>query len=934
MSAARFYSNYPGTDLAALAAQFILARVERDRLPEAVVLVPTRRAALSLREAFRQWAGEQTVLLPRMVSLADVGEELLTLLGHQALPVLQAIPPAMSSALRHYLLTAQVIQFEEARGGDSRIEHAMQMAEYLAELQDRCTRAGVALTKDRLHDLFPRDYATHWQQSLAFLNIVGEAWPAIEDAYGQISGAAHEVRVLQALTEAWASAPPSYPVFAVGSTASQPATAGLLSTIAGMEQGYVMLPGLDPRMEPQAWESVHESHPYFYLKQLLDANHVALRDVVPLGPCPSHCSIWLDALCRVEAMGQWRAQQAEPARFAPVRVAACQHAEEEARVIALLMREGLENPTARIALVTPDESLMARVAVLLGQFGLVPNRLSHGTLADTQTGAVLVALMEAVAAPESTRALMHLLRHPLVQLGDAASWPAWLDMFERASRGIKRHSVGQLPALAPVLRETAAYRQLQTLVRDMADLSRARLSASQWVERLSALLEKTAPLPGSGQEKVLDALEQCAGGDLLGKLDQRGFSALLEQALSPNWRGPQFGAHPQLVMLTPVEARLQSFDRVILGNMTERVWPGMYGQSPWLNRAQQDELGLPGVAEHSTLMAHDVLMHGSAGEVFLTYPQRDAGSPVARSRYLERLLALAEAQGLSVSTLDAAGYGAMALARFNAPFTPESEPYPRPSQRPAMLPASQLDLIVSDPFSIYARSILGLQPLQELDAEPEPRDFGSIAHKALQQLAGYWNEQGHAPDASVMQQMVEQALRDFSDRPAVRLFWTRRLMQALLFVNAQEAQRRGRVESEVPMEQAVATAHGAITLHGRIDRLEGAVVVDYKTGKPPSARDIEQGKALQLLAYALLLGEQGATVESLEYWGLPAGKREGRVEQFAWTPDKAADMTAKLHRLLDEFMDPTRALLARPISGTDAFDNDYDGISRYDEWAG
>lgn len=934
MNAARFYSNYPGTDLAALSAQFILDRVGRAHLADAVVLLPTRRSAIALRAAFRQLAGDDTVLLPRMVSLADVGDELLGLLGHEALALLQAVPPAMNQGLRHYLLTAQVMQFEEARGGDTRIEHAMQMAEYLADLQDRCTRAGIELTKEKLQALFPRDYATHWQQSLMFLNIVGDAWPAIETAYGQISGAAYEVRLLQALAQAWQAAPPNYPVFAVGSTASQPTTAALLSVIAGMEQGHVILPGLDPRIRDAAWREVHESHPYFHLKQLLDANAVAVQDVLPLGQAPAHCSIWLDALCRVEAMAQWRAQPAEAQRFSHLRLVACQHAEEEARVITLLMREGLENPAARIALVTPDESLMARVAAHLAQYGLIANRLSHGTLADTESGSVLMALMELISAPESVRVLVQLLRHPLVQLGDGESWPAWLDMFERAARGINRHHVGQLPLLSTILRETPAHGELLALVRAIADLARARLLPSQWVERLRAILEKAAPIAGSGQEKIAEALDQCGSADLLGKLDQRAFSALLAHALSPNWRGPQFGAHPQLVMLTPVEARLQSFDRVILGGMTEQRWPGVYGQSPWLNLAQQQELGLPGIAQHSTLMAHDILMHGSGGEVFITYPQREGAGPAARSRYIERLVALAQAQQLPASLLEAEDYPAMALARHATAFAPEPEPYPRPQQRPAMLPASMLDVLTSDPFSIYARIILGLKPLKVLDAEPEPRDFGAIAHGLLQQLASYWTEHGAGPDTATMHAMIEQALQDFSDRPAVRLFWTRRLAQAMAYVNVQEAQRRGAVQSEVAIEQALPTAHGALTLHGRIDRLEGGVIVDYKTGKPPTLADMEQGRALQLLAYALMLSERGIAVDALEYWGLPAGKRQGSRNTMAWTAEAATEMTQKLRGLLDELMNPDCPLLARPVSGSERFENDYDGISRYDEWAG
>lgn len=940
MSAARFYSNYPGTDLAALAAAFILERVGREALANAVVLLPTRRAGTALREAFRNIAGDDTLLLPQMISLADVGDELLTLLGAKALTVLGNISPAMSSARRQYLLASNVMFYERARferdraagrevsESSLRVEHALQLADYLADLQDRCTRAGIDLDSSKLRELVRGDYAEHWKESATFLDIVGSVWPGIEAEEGQITPAAHEVQLIDALRKSWASEAPSYPVFAVGSTASQPATAALLSTIAALEQGYVLLPGLDPRIDADAWNAVHESHPYYHLKHLLDANGVSAADVQPLGEAPAHCSIWLEALCRVEATGQWRIRSISAERFASVRTIACQHAEEEARVIALLMREGLEEPGKRIALITPDESLMARVAVQLEHYGVTPNRLSQCSLSETESGSLLVELMEWLAEPESVRPLLQLLRHRLVQLGDAEQWRGWIDLFEQESRGISSHAVGQLPRVPEVLRETPAYKTLHRVARIIGTLARERAVASMWVKQLQELLTAMAPVAGQARDKIDEALGQCASADLLGPLDLHGFDALLQQALDVRWRGPQFGAHPQLVMLTPVEARLQRFDRVILGNMVDRLWPGLYGQSPWLNLAQQAELGLPGIEQHATLIAHDVLMHGSCGEVFLTHPQREAGSPVARSRYLERLLALAEAQGIDPATLAASAYRALAEHRFDAPFSPALAPEPRPSERPTKLSVSLLDKAITDPFSIYAQAILGLRALEEVDAEPEPRDFGSLVHKALEELAHYWTAHGKGPASSELEAIATKALSDFEGRPAVQLFWSRRLMLALLYVNGREAERRGPVLAEHKIEQEITTAHGPLLLRGKIDRIEGGYLVDYKTGKPPEKHAVEQGQALQLLAYALMRTAQGNPVEGLEYWGMPSGKRGAEQR------DVALEFEDGLRRMLDQLMDPSTAFLARPGAGNERFDNDYDGISRYDEWAG
>ena len=43
--------------------------------------------------------------------------------------------------------------------------------------------------------------------------------------------------------------------------------------------------------------------------------------------------------------------------------------------------------------------------------------------------------------------------------------------------------------------------------------------------------------------------------------------------------------------------------------------------------AQQEALALPVPGEHVSLMAHDLLTLASMGEIFLSWPLREAGSP-------------------------------------------------------------------------------------------------------------------------------------------------------------------------------------------------------------------------------------------------------------------------------------------------------------------
>ena len=52
-------------------------------------------------------------------------------------------------------------------------------------------------------------------------------------------------------------------------------------------------------------------------------------------------------------------------------------------------------------------------------------------------------------------------------------------------------------------------------------------------------------------------------------------------------------AHPRVAILGLLEARLQSFDRVVLGALEETVWPQATDPGPWMSRAMRKQFGLP-----------------------------------------------------------------------------------------------------------------------------------------------------------------------------------------------------------------------------------------------------------------------------------------------------------------------------------------------------
>lgn len=923
------YTIPAGEPVARVAAQHLLQRHPADVFARMVVFVPTRRAVQVMRDAFSEVLEGKPALLPRMIPLADIDTQLLTLLGKRAFAVLAKILPAMPTSLQRYLLMEQVALYEKRHGTQVTLNHALKLTEALMALQEACARAGVQVTQEKLRMLYHADMADHWKQSFLFLGILTEHWPEVERERGMTIAACREVLLLHALADALEHEAPDFPVCVIGSTASQPATARLLQVIATMEGGEVILPGLPEAMDAAEWAAIAEGHPLFHLKQFVGEAKVKAF-------APFHNSIWLEALAPAEFIPQWSARAKVDATN--IRLIPCSQSEEEARVIALLLREGLERPDAHIALVTPDEGLMARVAVHMERYGITLDRLNAGTLASTESGSLWSLLVAAIAAPLRLLQLRELLHHPLLAI-DAEL----LNGLEAGWHGVNRRRAGQLPKHDAGLLSHADYRKLANLVQNISGLTHRKLRASEWVEQLRALLAPWVEQSGQAHEAVEECLEQLAHADGYGPIDIVDFSALLVERFSTKWRDAGLNAHPRIHLLTPVEARLQSFDRVILANMQDAQWPGIRAPNPWLNAAAEAALGLPSELEHISLMAHDVLMLASRGEIFLTYSLQDAGAPTRRSRFLERFVTLMATHGVNEEQLIAHEYLDWARALYTSDkFEPEAQAMPRPliTQRPRRIKVTDLDKLFTDPFSIYVRYVLGLKKLDEIDADPAASDFGQLAHKAVEALSTHWTSHARPASEAELVHIANHALRDFSERPNIDLFWRTRLMGGLRYVNGLEVERRRVpmvVKCEEPVEGSLVLDRGeTMTLYGRIDRLEtsakGATIIDYKTGDIPSGKAILEGKALQLMGYAMLIRAQ-QSVDSIEYWQLPklgdVGERlsvetDGLIEQ----------LEEKLKNALLEMLNEATPFLAHPYDPDPRFGNDYDGINRYDEWAG
>jgi len=137
------------------------------------------------------------------------------------------------------------------------------------------------------------------------------------------------------------------------------------------------------------------------------------------------------------------------------------------------------------------------------------------------------------------------------------------------------------------------------------------------------------------------------------------------------------------------------------------------------------------------------------------------------------------------------------------------------------------------------------------------------------------------------------------------------------------------------------------TLTARADRIEllhggGAAIIDYKTGTPPSDREIVVGFAPQLTLEAAMLkrgafkkagAEQADTLIHFKLGGAEGGKAKFFNPKDISVAEVVEAHFAGLKLLLAQFAKPETPYLSQPFPKFVGRGSDYDHLARLAEWA-
>ncbi|WP_420960518.1 double-strand break repair protein AddB [Brucella sp. IR073] len=894
-------------------------------LASATIYVPTRRAARALRSLLVERNPAKSAILPTIRPLGDVDED--AAIFEAGSRGFLDLLPAIGGAERLLLLARLVRPWRESLPAHVRAlfgnedvavpattADAIWLARGLADLMDQVETEGASWTE--LNRIAPDELADWWRVTLGFLDIVTRLWPDILAERQRSNPAAHRNRLIELEAERLRLHPPAGPVIAAGSTGSIPATAELISVIANLPNGAVVLPGLDRDLDPGAWEILGEKetspsifgHPQFGLAKLI--RHVGgLRgDVIHLGELPTDKRmrerIVSEALRPAETTDAWGGLVLDPAASASamrdVALIEAANEREEALAVALALRHAIENPDHTAALITADRDLARRVSVELARFGIEADDSGGRPLRDSQAAMLFRLLLETVFNPGDPVALLALAKHPLVNAGgERAHIRRAAETLELVAfrGGTGRASIADLPAFFDKkVAESAAlhYRPAwhETVSPAMLDEARALCVAlSEAVAPLLPLIEREEPVDmatvirlsvealenlardekgsvahlydGEAGEKFASFLRNLVAADSGLDFQPREWPAIADALISGETVKPRPGGHPRLFIWGALEARLQTVDTIVLGGLNEGAWPGKTRNDPFMSRPMKAALALEPPERRTGLAAHDFQMAMGMDRVILSRSQRSANAPTVPSRWLQRLATVLGPD--ETAALRARGAKYLQWAREvdtapDVPFVKRPEPKPPVEVRPKHFTVTEIETLRRDPYAIFAKKILRLRPLEPLIRDPAAAERGTLFHDIL----GAFTQSGIDPRGEGALAALLDLGRQFFDAAALpveieAVWWPRFAALAPEFLKWERERARDVAARHAEIAARALEIDGrGITLSGRADRIDllrdgTAEIIDYKTGSTPSRRQAHVLLSPQLALEAALL---------------------------------------------------------------------------------
>lgn len=894
------------------------------------IILPTKRAVKTVKDIFLQRAENVPLLLPKLTALYDID-------------VLQEDIPESISHIERVILLTRLCQ--KKPNVDS-LDQALTIAISLASLLDEFYQHEASF--DDLENLVPDlELAAHWNETIVFLDIIRSVWPALLKEKGLIDEQDRKIRLINAYVRELQKNGVNHPIIMAGFDGAIPAVARLIKELDKYDNSLILLQGLNNELTDEDLSFIDENHYQYSFKKLLKALQKFPHQVENISSDFSDREeLITEAFRPAEQVDEWRTLNFDESVLDNVTRIDCETIDEEALTIAIILREVLETPLKTAALVTNDRMLARRVILQMKRWNVELDDSAGTPLYHTPVG-VYLSLIAALGKERNEKSpLLALLKHPLSSDGMLPT------DFRKIVKKKEKEAREQQKSFEMDL-ETDIHTFLSFFEKEepvlFADMLNEHLKIA---EDLATSSDRTGQerlwQTDAGQEAFKLLVEIKKHAETLGEILPKDYPALMELFLSGISIRSRYGMHQRLDILGPIEARLIHPDVCIIAGLNEGSFPMVSDMGPWLSRGMRKGLKLPAVENKIAVQAMDFAHCFMAPQVYLTRAVKSGGSQTIPSRFLSRIDAVLNASHIFWDIKEA-HYARLIDKTEKTEQTLRPAPTPPVAVRPTKLSVTNIELLMKNPYAVYAKYILKLFPLQDIDDVQENQVYGSCLHKALEL---FLEQTPFDIDPVLLKEKIISLLKENNFSDANIALYDEKITKIADFI-VREQQTRQDITNKIYLEQKGEISFklkddSTFTLTSKADRIDDLKtntyeIIDYKTGAVPTGNEIESGLSPQMTLEAVILREKGFEHLKkekdirLSYWRLN-GKREGG--EIVTVPSKTSkkevlDLVDEaflgVKEILNQFRDEKTPYIASPRPDKVKF-NDYALLSREKEW--
>jgi ATP-dependent helicase/nuclease subunit B len=873
-------------------ARRILAAHPAPDLRGITILLPNFHAAQPLAQALMRAADAPTILLPQMVTLNGWAQTI----------ALDA--PIVTDSQRSALLYGELKQRQWFDNAD-----LWRMTQELLKLFDELTHAMDALPDDEAAFIAAVERAYQARQNTTLqleARLVFELWHAMQAGQELDAARAYQQRLAK-----------------LASQAQSPLYVLMASEWEGVEKRFL------EEYEQRAMVRV------FDLREMRESS---------LTPTPLPEGEGLDAASafmgggKPSSLSPWeRGRVREHFRFF-----AATSLEQEARAAAMQVRLWLQAGKRDIAIVAQDRVVARRMRALLERAEVLVADETGWTFATLSVSTVLDRWLTALQSDFYHHDLLDLLKSPFI-FADMTAGERKSAVYELEQLLRKQGVVSGLEAFIDLVpHEVALHVPLARLRQAAALLDQSKKrTLTEWLAALRESLEVLSITKGLQQDE--------AGQQLLGALVQwqqelandKGRYAfhewrrwLAQQLDVQTYRDSSIDSPVRFTHLAAT--RWRNFDAVLLLGCDADHLPSAGDSGRWFNDAVRSVLNLPTRATHAARQRADLMALLALNDTVLVTWQKDkSGEARLLSPFLQMLRDdYEQVHGDDLAETELHAYLAAEDAR-QVSLPPSAQPAPSVAAEavPVSVSISGYNSLVACPYQFYARHILRLNELDEVQETIEKSDYGERVHEVLERFHERYPQVSGQDTAK-----MEVALRDISEQVFADLLahdfaarawlarWYKSLPAYLAWQQEGEAEGWRYAEAETKFDWPL----DRVNLRGRIDRLdvrgEEKRVLDYKTQSDIVLRNKlkEPGEDVQLACYAYAHEAADVAFVSID---------SGKVKSVA--PQEDASQLAQLNvERLEHVMAELRDGAGLPANGIDAVCGycEIRGVCRKGEW--